>query len=308
MHQRMEFRVARFPEFVVIGAARSGTTALHSYVQQHPQVFMPEAKEPNFFSFEGETLTCKGPGADFINNSITRLDTYLNIFADVPETTICGEASPLYLFTPKTAARIKHHIPHARLVVILRNPIEQAYSHFLYATKMAVETEPDFVTALSLEDERLAAGWQPLFGYSDFPRYAEQLERFFEHFPREQFFIRTYEDFRGDAPGLLKELFEFIGVDSEFQPDMSNKPNAGGVPKFRALQNFLMRPNPVTGAISRVMPLRLRMAIRDQIATMNMKKADVMPPEARRILKQRLSDEIRALEKLIDRDLSAWLE
>ena len=300
--------MGRFPEFIVIGAARSGTTALHSYLSQHPHIFMPAEKEPNFFSFEGEDLKCVGPGADFINNSITDLEKYQNIFAQVPESTTCGEASPLYLFVPKTAERIKHHIPQARLIVLLRNPIEQAYSHFLYATKQAVESEPDFVKALNLEEKRLSDGWQPLFGYSRFPRYAEQLERFFEHFPKDRMFIRTYEDFQEDPERILRELFGFIGVDPEFQPDMSNRPNAGGVPKNRAFQDFLMKSNPITRAIGYVVPQGLRLAIRDKMSAMNLKEKEGMPDEARRILKDRLSDEIRALEKLIDRDLSAWLK
>ncbi|MBV1903153.1 MAG: sulfotransferase [Marinosulfonomonas sp.] len=299
--------MGKFPEFLVIGAARSGTTALHSYLRQHPQVFMPARKEPNFFSFEGEVLNCQGPGADYINNSITDLETYRDIFSAVPRSVTCGEASPLYLFAPKSAERIKHHIPKARLVVLLRNPIEQAYSHFLYATKQSVEPEPDFVNALNLEEKRLSEGWQPMFGYSRFPRYSEQLARFFEHFPKEQIFIRTYEDFQDEPERLLQQVFEFIGVDPMFTPDMSNKPNAGGVPKNKAFQDFLMKSNPISRAIGYIVPQGARLAIRDRMSAMNMQKKEGMSAEARSILKDRLSDDIRALEKLIDRDLSAWL-
>jgi len=297
----------RFPEFLVIGAARAGTTALHNYLRQHPQVFMPEVKEPNFFAFEGEALNCQGPGADYINNSITSENSYLKLFAEAPRGAIRGEASPLYLYAPQAARRIHAHRADTRLVVILRNPIEQAFSHFLYATKQAIEPERDFKQALMLENQRIEAGWQPLFAYSRFPRYGEQLARYLRLFERRQIFIRLYEDYTEAPETLMRDLYAFIGADPDFVPDMSRRLNAGGVPKNRALQDFLMKPNPLTGAIGRVVPRNLRWAIRDRIAAANLKRPETISEEARRILKDRLADEIRALEKMIGRDLGHWL-
>ena len=192
------------PDFLVIGAARAGTTALHSYLRQCPDIFMPRTKEPNFFAFEGQTLTCRGPGADDINNSLTRLADYRGLFATAPAGAITGEASPLYLYADQAATRIRHHIPDARLAVVLRNPVEQAFSHFLYATKQSIEPLADFTAALAAEDERLASGWQPLFGYSRFPRYADQLARYLALFPRDQILIRLYEDFQTDPAQLIR--------------------------------------------------------------------------------------------------------
>ena len=108
------------PDFLVIGAARAGTTAIYSYLRQCPDIFMPRVKEPNFFAFEGEALACAGPGADYINNSVTSLAAYRDLFATAPASAIKGEASPLYLFAPEAPARIRRHTPDARLVVVLR--------------------------------------------------------------------------------------------------------------------------------------------------------------------------------------------
>ncbi len=298
--------MAERPEFLIIGAARSGTTALHAYLRQHPQIFMPAHKEPNFFAFEGLDLTCEGPGADDINNSITRFSDYQRLFDSAPDTATCGEASPLYLYSERAPAQIKRHVPNARMVVILRNPVEQAFSHFMYATKQCIEPESDFTTALGLENKRLADNWQPLFGYSSFPRYAEQLSRYFAIFPKQQFLIRTYEDFQDKPNEVLKDIFGFIGVDVGFKPDMSQKLNAGGVPKNQALQNFLMKSNPITRAIGLVVPPATRLRIRDRLAKLNLDRAEAMPDAARTILHQRLDDEIIRLEHLIARDLSAW--
>src|SRR5437867_4308222 len=121
----------RLPTFLVIGAARSGTTALYLYLRQHPNVFMSRDKETNFFAFEGEALDFRGPGAEFVNNSVVTLNAYLRLFADAPENAAIGEASPLYLYSLHAAERIHARLPDVRLIAILRNPIEQAYSHYL---------------------------------------------------------------------------------------------------------------------------------------------------------------------------------
>jgi hypothetical protein len=158
-----------------------------------------------------------------------------------------------------------------------------------------------------LEGERLAKGWQPLFGYSAFPRYGEQLARYFALFPREQILIRTYEEFSAEPMRVIAEIFRHIGVDDGFRPDMSEKANAGGRPKSRLFQDFLMKPNPVTGAIGLIVPKAARLRIRDRLARLNMTREDQVPPAARAILLDRLGDDIRALQDLIGRDLSAWL-
>jgi len=295
------------PDFLVIGAARAGTTAIYSYLRQSPDIFMPRVKEPNFFAFEGQTQACRGPGADYINNSVTRLEDYRGLFAAAPGGAIRGEASPLYLYAEQAAARIRHHIPDARLVVVLRNPVEQAFSHYMYATKQRIEPLADFVTALHAEERRMADGWQPLFCYSGFPRYAEQMARYLALFPREQLLIRLYEDFEGDPAGLMQDILAHVGVTSGFRPDMAQKHNAGGVPKNRVFQDFLMKSNPITRAIGKVVPQETRLRIRDRLASLNLTREDAMPAEARAILLARLGDQIRALEPMIGRDLSGWL-
>ncbi len=298
----------KLPHFLLIGAARSGTTAIHSYLRQCPDVFMPRAKEPNFFAYEGMDLAIRGPGADYINNAITRIEDYSALFVPAPAGAIVGEASPLYLFEPRAVERIHHHVPNARLIAVLRNPIEQAWSHFMYATKQSIETEPDFVRALALEEERLAAGWQPLFGYSRFPAYADQMARYFERFSREQIMVRLYEDLEADAGRLMADIFGFIGVTSGFVADTGEKLNAGGVPKNRAFQDFLMKSNPLTRAIGLVVPQEVRWRIRDRLARLNVRKVEGgMPEQARAILRDRLGDQIRRLEPMIGRDLSGWL-
>jgi hypothetical protein len=296
----------QMPDFLVIGAARAGTTALYEGLRGHPDIFLTPVKETNYFSYAGTKPDVKGPGADFINNSMTDLSDYRTQFAEARPGQMLGEISPLYLFEPDAPKNICDAVPDVRLIAILRNPIDQAWSHFLYARHHAIEAEADFVRALDLEEERLAQGWQPLFGYSRFPRYGEQLARYFAQFPQEQILILDYDDFRTDAVAFQAQICRFIGVNDTYQAEVGKQVNAGGSPRSRFLQELIMRPNALT-APARVLPLSWRRAIRDRLAGRNVGTRQEMPEAARAILGKRLADDVAALSDLLGRDYSHWL-
>ena len=297
---------SRLPGFIVLGAARSGTTALHRFLRQHPGIFMCRNKEPNFFAFEGQALDYRGPGAEFVNNSVASLEAYRALFADAPEGAAIGEASPLYLYSPQAASRIRSLVPDARLIAILRNPIEQVYSHYLYARKEMIEPEADFVRALDAQAERRAAHWQPLFQYIDFARYNVQLRRYYQHFSRAQLKLFLYEDFAADPLRVTREIFRFIGVDDTFAPDVSERSNEGGIPRSALLQAVVMRPNVASKLVGALLPEGARRRIRDAISRANVKR-DEMSPEARERLRRELRSDILDLQELIGRDLSPWV-
>ena len=293
------------PSFIVIGAARSGTTALYQYLRRHPDIFMSRIKEPNYFAFEGCPLDFKGPGAEFVNNSTASWGEYCALFADAPSGATTGEASPLYLYAPQAPACIKRRLPQVKLIAILRNPIEQAYSHYLYARAQMIEPLASFEHALAAQPERREQGWQPLFQYSEFPRYAEQLERYFEHFDRERMKIFLYEDYLDDPQRVLGEIFAFVGADRAFSPDIARHTNMGGNPKNAFIQWLVMRPNPISRVIAPLVPYEVRQRIRDMISRKNIDR-DEMPSAAREHLRTTLRDDIVKLQGLISRDLSHW--
>jgi hypothetical protein len=291
----------------VIGAARSGTTALYEHLRQHPQIFLSSSKEANYFAFEGEPLDYRGPGADFVNNSVRTWDAYLKLFADAPSDAVIGDISPLYLYAPKAAERIRARLPDARLVAILRNPVEQAFSHFQYARARMIEPLDSFDAALDAEPVRLRDHWQPLFQYSDFPRYAEQIRRFQAHFPPEQLKIFLYEDYRSDPKGVLRQIFEFTGVDSNFVPALHQDSNAGGDPRSRLLQAIIMKPNLLGSVAALFLPLPVRRRIRDRISRFNVARTEFSPTARARLL-AKLRPDIMELQEILGRDLSSWLE
>lgn len=293
------------PTFIVFGASRSGTTGLYTYLKQHPEIYMSPAKETNFFAYGGNPPKCTGPGADYVNKSVVQLEDYEALFADAGSAKARGEASPLYLYEPGTAERIHARLPDVKLIAILRNPVEQAYSHFLYARRQMLEPLADFNAALDAEQSRVDQNWQPMFRYARFPRYAEQLARYYSVFTREQIQIHLYEDFEERPQEVMKAIFRFIGVDDAFEPDVDYRPNAGGLPRNKTLQDLIMKPTPLSGLFS-VIPADLRRRVRDRLSGMNMTR-DECPPVARRRLVAALSDDIRALGPIIGRDVSHWL-
>lgn len=299
--------MGKMPTFLVIGAARSGTTALYMYMKQHPDIFMSEHKETNFFAYENESLDCSGPGADYINNSTTSLADYQRFFEGVSGERATGEASPLYLYSEKAPRRIRHHLPDVKLIAILRNPIEQAFSHFLYAKRQMLEPLDDFTSALKSEGERKRKCWQPLFQYSQFPKYFEQLERYYDMFHESQIRVYSYEEFVENPQSVLSDIYSFLGVDKDYVSDFSYRPNAGGIPKSRFLQNIVMKPYLVTGLVGRLIPEEIKRRIRDAVSDRNLEKPR-FPGAAKDYLKKELREDILKLQVLLNRDLSAWLQ
>ena len=120
------------PNFLIIGAAKSGTTALYHSLKQHPQIYMSPVKEPRFFAFEGETPRFCGPGDDrFVRKFVTNFEDYLRLFEAVTDQIAIGEASTVYLTMSETSSRrIRHHLPHAKLIAVLRHPADRAYSQY----------------------------------------------------------------------------------------------------------------------------------------------------------------------------------
>ncbi len=298
--------MSHLPNFLVIGAARSGTTALYTYLKQHPSIFMSPVKEANFFAFRPEELVYRGPGADHANNSVAELESYRRLFNDATTESAIGEASPLYLYAEQAPKRIHDLLSDAKLIVILRNPIEQAFSHFLYARRLMIEPLESFDDALKAERQRQDDGWIPMFQYSSFPRYHEQLTRYLTYFDRSQIYIHLYEDFQEAPVDVLKNIFDFLNVDSGFTPDISYRPNTGGEPRSRFLQNLVMKPRTSTRLLGQFMPTEWRQRIRDAVSQGNLEKPTISG-DAENFLKSQLSDDIDKLQDLINRDLSHWL-
>ncbi len=299
------------PNFLVIGAPKAGTSALYSYLQQHPQIFMSAVKEPHFFSFENEEIKAKGPGdIERLAGTVTRLEDYQKLFESVSDEIAIGEASTTYLSSDKAAGRIKYHLPQVKLIAILRNPVDAAYASFLHLRRDGDEPINDFALALQQEEERIAKKWEGIWNYKNRGFYYQQVKRYFDIFNREQIRIYRYEDFKSEPAKILQDIFAFLEVDQSFTPDMSEKYNVSAMPKNQALNRLLVKPNPFKSTINLILPQDFRSQIATKIKSWNLSQYQKpqMSPEIRQQLTWGYREDILQLQDLIEQDLSSWLE
>lgn len=293
------------PNFFIIGAAKCGTTALSQYLAQHPDVFMSSPKEPHFFAFMGESLDFRGPGVT-VNSAITDIDSYLRIFENAGSARAIGEASVTSLYVPTASARIREYVPAAKLIVILRNPVERAFSSFQHLIRDGREPIADFEAALDAEPRRIRDNWGFLWRYADMGFYHRQLEPFFSLFPRTSIRTVLHEDLVRDSERTLRELFEFLGVDAAFTADTSVRHNVSGVPRLGFLHRALLGTTAIKGALHAVLPEKARVRAREWYLARALERQS-MPLRSRERLKEVFASDVAKLAQLIDRDLSGWL-
>ncbi len=206
------------PNFFIIGAPKSGTTALYQAIRSHPDVFMSPVKEPRYFAFDGQPPVLNGPAGDYWQKSIWQRRDYFQLFANANGQKVIGEASPVYLRIPQAAERIRKNLPLSRIVAILRQPADRAYSHFMYMRQKNVEPLQSFSAALAEEQARIQKGWFSGFYYKENGKYHTQLSVYYHLFPSEQIKIYLYEDWKKQPQAVLRDLFCFLEIDEEYQP------------------------------------------------------------------------------------------
>jgi hypothetical protein len=207
---------ATTPDFFIVGHQKCGTTALYLMLSAHPQIFMPDVKEPWFFARDlrprSDAPTAGRPDT---------LEEYLSLFADAPAGQLVGEASPQYIRSPTAAAQIAELRPDARIIAILREPASFLRSLHMQLVATHIESETDFGRAIELEEQR-RQGKQiprrsispPSLLYSEHVHYVEQLRRLHDAFPSEQVKVLIYDDFRNDNEAIVREVLRFLDVDA----------------------------------------------------------------------------------------------
>ena len=286
------------PNFLVIGAAKAGSSSLYNYLKQHPQIYVNPGKGTGFFSWEGEETDFKGPGDDqqlLINN----LEDYRSLFEGVSQDTI-GEVCTDYIYGSKDPERIYHHIPNAKLIAILRDPSDRGYSQFLGNYRDGIEPLTDFADALREEDARIANNWHYRWHYKQRGFYYAQLKRYFDRFDDRQIKVYLYEDYADHPVNLIQDIFRFLEVDDTFIPDISQRSNTAKVPKNKQLHQSLKK-------FRKLMPRGKRVV--DYLINRNLYVSKPqLSPDIRQQLIQAYREDILKLQGLIQCDLSKWLE
>lgn len=272
---------------------------------------MSPVKEPHYFTFEGAVPIFAGPKGDhFRRISLRKPSDYLCLFAGATSQKAIGEASTTYLKSPVAAERLRRFMPDAKIVVLLRQPVERGYSHYNYLKAQGVEQAASFAEAIEQEDRRKADGW--FFGhlYREGGCYAPQLKRYYELFPRDQIRVILYEDWNNSPQTVLGELFEFLGVDAGFVPEIRRN-NVTLLPSCRWFDRLARRAAMANSQVWQLVPAALRKAVASCLQAANSRYNLYAPPSLDPELLIRMteaySEDIFELQHIIGRNLSQWL-
>jgi hypothetical protein len=300
------------PQFVIAGAPKAGTTALHAALATHPGLYLSPVKEPKYYLTDGRPPPRsgqRGPGdAHSAQEWIWRRAEYLALFDGAPAGAVRGESTPFYLYDRAAQARLAADVPAIKVVVVVRDPVDRAYSNWAHLRADGLEPEADFGAAVALEEQRIADGWAPFWHYRGLGRYGEQLRDLFRHVPREQVFLLRYRQLVDTPRETLDRVSGFLGVEpgvAHIVAPENVKPFVADSPRYRLLSR-LARGGAALGA--HVPPRVWRQASRPLIAALHAGRAPrpALPVEVRRDVLAPLLPDIALLEELTGESFADW--
>jgi hypothetical protein len=294
----------RTPDFFIAGAPKCGTTAMHRYLHQHPDIFMSE-KELHFF----------GSDLAFASARLNRKD-YLRFFESAATEKRIGEAAVWYLYSKRAAAEIRAFCPSARVIIMLRNPIDAMYSLYCQRVYNGNENLRTFEMALAAEYNRkrgisLPPNASNLMGcfYRDAVKFTRQVQRYYTNFPRDNVHVIIFDDLQKDVAGVYARCCEFLGVDDRFRPDFPVV-NARQRARSASVRNLLHDPPRSFHWLARALMLRPNRhgGYKGWLKRLNTTHSRIPPmkPELRRRLQEELRPEVQRLSNLLGRDLTYW--
>jgi hypothetical protein len=304
----------RVPDFLIVGAARSGTTSLYSFLDRHPGIYMPREKEPTFFSVYRQDRSPlhvrRGPKADY---AVQDLADYLRLFRPARNGQLIGEASTRYLYRyPTTIANIREiygeNSRDLRIIILLRNPAERAWSHYWMKRRNGDENL-SFEEAIRSEvvRERQERRCTPGFDYIGFGKYFRQVESYLRHFPHVK--ILLFEDMIENQSQVKRDICGFLGVEPvPFGPE-EKKLNVSGTPKNKlagVVANFVYRPSRLKSFLKVLAPYKMRAGLKYRLAG-RIFRPERMEDALKNRVAEAFRDDVLDLARLIDRDLSRWL-
>jgi hypothetical protein len=303
-------RIPSRPNFFLVGGPKCGTTALSSYLRDHPHIFFSEPKEPEFF---GRDLP-KHDGQGWR----MELEAYLSLFSGVNEShQAVGEGSVMYMYSHTAIPAIRAFAPQARLLTILRNPIELAYSFHNHLCFVFIEDQLDFETAWNLQEVRKAGKCIPkgslkpqYLQYADVANQGHQLARLLDIFPRDQVFIGLYDDFRADPRGFYLRVLEFLEVPDDQRQTFPHE-NVKLHHRSRAFSRLRRRlPKPLQSALRNTLSHLSTMPFCHRLGSFNTVRREraSLSHDFRRRLAKYFESDVALSASIIQRDLSHWLD
>jgi Sulfotransferase family len=297
------------PDFFVAGAPKAGTTAVHAALARHPALFMSAVKEPKFFLTDGPPPARGGPGdVQTYREHVWRREDYEALFDPAPAGALRGESTPFYLYNREAQRRIRDLIPDARLVVILRDPVERAHSNWTHLWSAGLDPVGDFVLACDQEQDRIAAGWADFWHYTALGRYGEQLEHLYSVFPREQVLAFRYRALIENPAQVLDRICAFLGVPQGVVTELPRE-NVTAHPDRSLRHRGMSKALRVASSAGRVIPGASALAgSLERLLQRGSPPRQPLTWEQRRALLPRFEADIRLLEVITGEDFGDWLQ
>ena len=299
------------PDALLIGAPKAGTSALHAALAQHPQVFASRVKEPKYYLCgDAPPPAYRGPGdAHSQQEWVWRRPDYQALFTGAPAGTVRLESTPFYLYSPDARRRIAEDLPEVKLVAVVRDPIDRAYSNWMHLWSDGLEPEADFVAAWQAEDARVAAGWAPFWHYRRMGRYGEQLADLFERVERDRVLVLRYRQLVDQPVDTLNRVARFLGVAEDLVATVPPDNSRGYVePGRRArLLGPVIRAGAAAGAYAP--PQVWRRASKPFVAALQRGGPEQRPrltPDQRAALLDSCADDIDTLESVLGESFADW--
>jgi len=313
--------MSRLPNFFIAGAPKAGTTSLYHYLDQHPQVYMSPVKEPNFFAAEIREENFDPPLRagiardaralrEFLSGDmrekrfggiVEKWEDYLRLFAHANHESAVGEASVCYLWSPTAPEGIAARIPDAKILVMLRDPAERAFSQYLHGLGNGAITwsfREHIQRNLRHKSQQIGVHYP----FLEFGLYGEQLGRYRERFGR-NVWVGFHDDFQNRPLEVFQSICWFLGVAADFSPDMQSRRMEAQVPILGGLGQ--MKRSGFWQAAAKVTPASLRPRIRR--ALIGKPGTTRMDPADRQYLVDFYREDIGKLSTLLDRNLDGWL-
>jgi len=299
------------PQFVMVGAPKAGTTSVYNYLFQHPMIFMPSKKEPVFFCGYQRNFT--GPGSHSFNkNLVVSVSEYAKLFRNAPRNSLAGEASTDYLSCPNAAHNIKKWNPDTKIIIILRNPIERAFSEHNHLIRVMLE-ERSFLESLMLEELRIKAGYTPLFWHVKRGLYSEGVSRYINLFGRKNVAIFFYEELKTSAKSLLGRIFDFLSIPS-IRVNTELRYNISGVPRSTMLHKLLVsywrvdKDFPIKRMVEVAIGESVRKRLLSKLLRNSLSIRNGITEDAFLFLKSKFQEDIQCLEEMLEVNLKHWID
>lgn len=295
------------PNFLIAGQAKCGTSSLAYYLSQHPEIYISKRKEPRYFTSQPQLLPLGGPKDDAVEDwYVKSYEDYKALFNEVTTEKAIGEASADTMYFHKhTIPLIKEKLGDPKIIIILRNPVKRAFSAWQHLQRDAREHLP-FREAVAAEPERIEKNFELIYHYTEVSKYADGIKAFQENFSQVKVILN--EDLAKQPQKVLKEIYEFLGVDTEVEINTETQHNLSGIPKSRFLFNILNLKTgihkifrPITFFLSKDTKVR----ILNKLSKKNLNRLTMDPADSRWLYPNFIED-IEQTQQLIDKDLSKW--